>query len=240
MSLAGIEINGVGVTVKNNIIHDVVHTAIMWQGNDHLIEYNEIYNASYESNDAGAVYAGRDYTCRGTVIRYNYIHDLFGYQKKGCAGLYFDDGLCSAEVYGNTFANIVGMAIQLGGGRDFNIHHNTFFNCAAAMTFDARYFTWANNVKNLRHLNEVPYRSEIWKKRYPELYSILDGDPRNPTGNRFDHNTIIGGGGVYTSALEGFADFLAHEGNRHEKSDLMGIVAVLPDVVPKAIDFSKD
>lgn len=240
MSLAGIEINGVGVTVRNNVVHDVVHTAIMWQGNDHLIECNEIYNASYESNDAGAVYAGRDYTCRGTVIRYNYIHDLSGYQNLGCAGLYFDDGLSSAEVYGNTFANIVGMAIQLGGGRDFYIHHNNFFNCGAAMTFDDRYFTWANNAKNLKHLNEVPYRSELWKKRYPELYTILDGDPRNPVGNRFEHNTILGGGGVYVSAREGFADFLSHKGNTHKPFELVGIRAVIPSVVPNVIDFDND
>ena len=240
MYLAGIEINGVGITVSNNLIFDVVHSAIMWQGNDHIIEYNEIYNASYESNDAGAIYAGRDYTCRGTVIRYNYIHDLFGYQNLGCAGIYFDDGLCSAELYGNTFANISKMAILVGGGRDFNIHHNNFFNCAAAMTLDDRYFTWSNNAKNLRHLEEVPYRSEIWKSRYPELYSILDGDPRLPVGNRFDYNTVIGGGGVFVSDREGFIDFLGHNGNIHKPLALVGIKANSTLETPRAVLLNEE
>ena len=240
MYLAGIEINGVGITVSNNLIHDVVHSAIMWQGNDHVIEYNEIYNASYESNDAGAIYAGRDYTCRGTHIRYNYIHDLYGYKNLGCAGVYFDDGLCSAEVYGNTFANIAKMAILVGGGRDFNIHHNSFFNCGAAMTLDDRYFSWSNNAKNLRHLEEVPYRSEIWRARYPELYTILDGDPKLPTGNRFDYNTVIGGSGVIVSEREGFDEFLSHRANQYKPFSLIGIKNDLITEVTKVIALNED
>ena len=245
MCLAGIEINGVGVTVAHNKIHDVVHSAIMWQGNDHVIEYNEISNACYESNDAGAVYAGRDYTCRGTIIRYNYIHDLFGYEGKGCAGLYFDDGLSSAEVYGNSFANITNMAILLGGGRDFDVHDNFFFNCGAAMTLDDRYFTWAKNSLGpdgnlMRHLREVPYRSELWKNRYPELYTILDDEPREPRNNRFNNNTIIGGGGVRISKREGFENFLKHEGNILKAAPLVGIpTKILRLEATQYIDFSK-
>ena len=239
MYLAGIEINGVGVTVSHNLIHDVVHSAIIWQGNDHVIEHNEIYNASYESNDAGAIYAGRDYTCRGTHIRYNYIHDLFGYQKRGCAGIYFDDGLCSAEVYGNTFENIAQMAILLGGGRDFNVHHNKFLNCNIAMTIDDRYFVWSNNAKNLRHLEEVPYRSEIWKTRYPELYTILDGDPRLPEGNRFDFNTVIGGSGVLVSKREGFDEYLSHTGNTYDPAPITGIKPVSSSSTTKQIPLNE-
>lgn len=239
MYMAGIEINGVGITVSNNLIHDVVHSAIIWQGNDNIIECNEIYNASYESNDAGAIYAGRDYTCRGTKIRYNYIHNLYGYKKRGCAGIYFDDGLCSAEVYGNIFSNIAQMAILLGGGRDFNIHHNTFFNCAIALTIDDRYFTWCNNKKNLRHLNEVPYRSELWKNRYPELYSILDGDPRLPLGNIFDNNIITRGEGVLVAEREGFAELLSHTANVYIPGDVVDITPILPSLTRKKIELNE-
>lgn len=239
MYMAAIEINGVGINVSHNLIHDVVHSAIIWQGNDHVIEHNEISNASYESNDAGAIYAGRDYTCRGTHIRYNYIHDLLGYQKKGCAGIYFDDGLCSAEVYGNTFSNVAQMAILLGGGRDFNIHHNTFVNCTMALTIDDRYFTWSNNVKNLRHLDEVPYRSDVWRQRYPELYTILDGDPKLPEGNRFDHNTVIGGHGVLVAEREGFDKFLSHTGNVYIPASIIGISAVNNHKLTKQIPLNE-
>ena len=239
MYMAGIEINGVGITVSHNLIHDVVHSAIIWQGNDHVIEHNEISNASYESNDAGAIYAGRDYTCRGTHIRYNSIHDLYGYKKRGCAGIYFDDGLCSAEVYGNTFTNVAQMAILIGGGRDFNVHHNTFNNCAIALTLDDRYFTWSSNAKNLRHLDEVPYRSDVWRERYPELYTILDGDPKLPEGNRFDYNTVNGGQGVMVSDREGFDAFISHTGNTHTPAPIVGLKPISSPTTKKQIPLNE-
>ena len=71
---AAIALQGVGNRAAHNLIHDAPHLAIAFGGNDHVIEYNEIYNVCAESNDAGAMYAGRDWTMRGHVIRYNYLH----------------------------------------------------------------------------------------------------------------------------------------------------------------------
>lgn len=193
--LAGIEVGGVGNQVRFNKIHDVPHFAIVFQGNNHLLEGNEICNACAETGDAGAVYAGRDYTCRGNIIRYNYIHDIIGFKGKGANGafgLYFDDGMCSAEVYGNIFANISKYAIVVGGGRDFNIHDNTFYRCKYAMEMDNRMEVWpSQNTKQLKHLYEVPYRSEVWKNAYPQLYRLLDDEPKKPKGNVFVRNTLI-------------------------------------------------
>lgn len=62
-----------------------------FNGNDHLMEYNEINDVCYESNDAGAIYAGRNWRMRGNVIRYNYLHDISGFEGKGCVGVYLDD-----------------------------------------------------------------------------------------------------------------------------------------------------
>lgn len=198
--LAGIELGGVGNRACFNKIYDVPHFAIVFQGNDHLIEGNDICNACAETGDAGAVYAGRDYTCRGNVIRYNYIHDLVGFKGKGANGafgLYFDDGMCSAEVYGNVFANISAHAILLGGGRDFDIHNNTFYRCKNAMSMDNRMEVWpSQNTKQLKHLFEVPYQSAVWSKAYPELYKLLDDEPKKPKGNIFVCNTLIATGPV--------------------------------------------
>lgn len=198
--LAGIEVGGVGNRVCFNKIHDVPHFAIVFQGNDHLMEGNEICNACAETGDAGAVYAGRDYTCRGNIIRYNNIQDIVGFKGKGANGafgLYFDDGMCSAEVYGNVFANISAYAIVLGGGRDFNIHDNTFYRCKNAMSMDNRMEVWpSGNSRQLQHLSQVPYQSEIWKNAYPELYNLLNDEPRKPKGNAFVRNTLIATGAV--------------------------------------------
>ncbi len=195
--LAGIEINGVNVVVSENRIYDVPHFAIAFHGNEHIMEKNHIRNACYESNDAGAIYAGRDYTCRGTIIRYNCIQDLMGYNGEGCLGIYFDDGMCSAEVYGNILTNMTGLAILVGGGRNFDIHDNIFYNCTRSFMIDDRLESWPfGNAGVAKHLADVPYRSEIWEKAYPYLYKILDDEPTLPKYNKFYRNTVIGGIGI--------------------------------------------
>ena len=68
----GVMISGVGNRVSHNLIHDAPHSAIVFGGNDHVIEYNEIHNVCFESHDCGAIYAGRSWTLRGHRIRYNY------------------------------------------------------------------------------------------------------------------------------------------------------------------------
>ena len=67
----GISLHGVGNRAAHNLLHHSPHTAIFFSGNDHVIELNEIHDVCNESNDAGAIYAGRDWTMRGTVIRHN-------------------------------------------------------------------------------------------------------------------------------------------------------------------------
>ena len=114
------------------------------------------------------------------------------------------------------------------------------------MTLDDRYFTWAKNSLGpdgnlMRHLHEVPYRSEIWKNKYPELYTILDDEPREPRNNRFNNNTILGGGGVRIANREGFEIFLAHKGNILKASRLVGIPEkIVRSEATEYIDFSKE
>jgi len=84
MYTPAISINGVGNRAAHNLIHDAPHMAISFGGNDHVIEFNEIHNVCLESNDAGAIYAGRDWTMRGTVIRHNYLHEITGFEGRGC------------------------------------------------------------------------------------------------------------------------------------------------------------
>ena len=217
--LAGIEINGVGCIVRENKLYDMPHFGLDFQGNDHIIEHNEIKNVCMESNDAGAIYAGRDWTCRGNIIRYNYIHELRGRDGYGCIALYFDDGMSSAEVYGNVIANVYHPAIELGGGRDFQIFGNTFVNCQYALKFDNRVMTWLKPERLMQHLGEVDYQSPVWKEAYPELSCILDNDCEKPLGNRFCDNTIIGGEGLLVTSEE-VLSMLEMHGNTHIKHEM--------------------
>ena len=64
-----IQMDGVGQRASHNLIHDHPHAAILFNGNDHLIEFNDIHHIALESGDVGAIYTGRDYTYRGNRIR---------------------------------------------------------------------------------------------------------------------------------------------------------------------------
>ena len=132
-----ISIEGVGNRASHNLIHDAPHMALYFGGNDHVIEYNEIHHVCEESNDAGAIYSGRDWTMRGTVIRYNYLHHICGFEGRGCVGVYLDDMFCGTLIYGNVFFDVTRAAF-IGGGRDCSIENNIFVDCNPAIHIDAR------------------------------------------------------------------------------------------------------
>lgn len=204
MYQSAISIGGVGNRASNNCLHDAPHIAIMFGGNDHIMEYNEIYNVCYESNDAGAIYSGRDWTMRGTVIRYNYLHHINGFEGKGCVGVYLDDMYCGTLIYGNLFYKVT-MAAFIGGGRDCTIENNIFIDCVPSIHIDARAMGWASDhveTTMTDRLNDMPYKNELWSKRYPELVGILEDEPAAPKGNLVTRNISVGGrwDGIYDEA----------------------------------------
>jgi hypothetical protein len=71
----GVSLNGVGNTVKNCEIYDSPHTAIFFAGNYNLIEKNKIHNVCTQTDDAGAIYCGRDWALRGNTIKHNFIYN---------------------------------------------------------------------------------------------------------------------------------------------------------------------
>ncbi len=195
MYTPAIALNGVGNRAAHNLIHTAPHMAVMFGGNDHIIEFNEIHNVCLESNDAGAIYAGRDWTMRGTVIRHNYLHEITGFENRGCVGVYLDDMFCGTEIYGNVFYRVTRAAF-IGGGRDCLVENNIFVDCKPALHIDARAMTWAGyhvGTTMTERLKAMPYTSELWRKRYPELLNILEDEPASPKGNIVRRNICSGG-----------------------------------------------
>jgi hypothetical protein len=182
--MPGVMIGGVGQRVTHNLIDNAPHMAIGFSGNDHRIEFNEIHSVCYESNDAGAMYAGRDWTMRGTIIRHNYLHHISGFEGRGCVGVYLDDQFSGTCVYGNLFYKVTRSAM-IGGGRDCCIENNVFVDCAPAMHVDARGLGWAaDERKTLQDsLDALPYKQPPWSTRYPLLVDILQDEPMAPKGN---------------------------------------------------------
>lgn len=197
---AAINMNGVGITASKNIIHDAPHTGILFGGNDHIIEDNEIFDICKETNDVGAIYSGRDWTYRGNIIRKNYIHDLNNNSLgDSVVGIYLDDCFSSAHVYKNKIENVP-LAILAGGGRDNIIEKNLIKNCTKSINFDDRGLSGSNYDTLKSRLNVVPYNSEAWTNKYPEIKSLDTTDPRIPYGNSIIDNEIKKSGEVNIKA----------------------------------------
>jgi hypothetical protein len=200
MYSAGVSLNGVGNRATHNLIDNAPHQAVAFGGNNHRIEFNEIHSVCHESNDAGAIYAGRDWTMRGTVIRHNYLHDITGFQGLGCVGVYLDDMFCGTEISGNLFVRVTRAAF-IGGGRDCTIANNVFVDCQPALHIDARAMGWAKYhadewVKEGHEkgtLSGTRYRESPYRERYPKLLPILDEEPWAPRGNVVSRNLCLGG-----------------------------------------------
>jgi hypothetical protein len=204
----GIEARGVGITIDHNLIHHVPHNAILYHGNEILIEYNEIHHATLETGDAGATYAGRDFTCRGVTIRYNHIHDLGGYGV-GTMGIYLDDCVGGHVIYGNLLVRMQ-RAVFLGGGRDISVENNIFVECWPAFELDARGLDrspqWHDMVYGTMKplLETVDYHSPPWCDRYPEMLALDtylardDGVP--PENNLVARNICASGRWLYSGA----------------------------------------
>ena len=198
---AGIHVQGVGNRVANNYIHDAPHMAIGFGGNDHIIELNEIHDVCLESNDAGALYTGRNWTMRGHVIRYNHLYDVTGYLGKGSVGVYLDDMFSSAEIYGNLFRNVTHAAF-IGGGRDCTVENNIFIDCKMGLHIDSRALGWAHQHADdwITEANEkgtilgIAWNKPPYSERYPKLVNILENNPKAPVGNVVARNIFVGEG----------------------------------------------
>jgi hypothetical protein len=190
----GILLGGVGNRASHNLIHDAPHMAIGFSGNDHVIDFNEIHDVCFESNDAGAIYAGRNWTMRGTRISHNYFHHIQGFENRGCVGVYLDDQFSGTEISGNVFFKVT-RAAMIGGGRDCTIANNLFVDCVPAVHVDERGLGWAaGGGKGLRDsLAALPYSEPPWSTRYPKLVTILADNPMAPEGNTIARNICVGG-----------------------------------------------
>jgi len=194
MYKSAVATHGVGNRIAHNLIHDAPHMAISFGGNDHVIELNEIHHVCYESNDAGAMYAGRDWTMRGTVIRHNFLHHVSGFKDRGCVGVYLDDMFSGTRICGNVFYKATRAAF-IGGGRDNVVEKNIFVDCPRAMHMDARALGWAAPCAETTmrtRLTAMPYKVPPWSRRYPRLVNILNDEPAAPKGNLIARNVFQG------------------------------------------------
>lgn len=185
-----VRVDGVGIRVSHNEIAYSLHFAIHYYGNDNIIEYNDIHHVTTDSGDAGAIYAGRQWTYYGNVLRYNYIHEIGSHEVSNVKGIYFDDCLSGQIMYGNIIQNVYGSgswALSNGGGRDNTIFNNIFIDIydgdslvSKALQIDSRGRTGAENPEfwfgdtwqYAGQFEEVPYNTGVWAEKYPALAKL--------------------------------------------------------------------
>lgn len=183
----------VGNVAQNNEIHDSSGNAIIFNGNDHTIKYNEIYEVVKEVDDAAAIYAFIEKIRRGTVISHNYIHDLYSAETSivGASAVYTDGRRDGTTVVSNLFENIQGTAYLLNCGRDNTFTDNICINVGKVLHYPrtcdtkeladlAQYGLYENGLHTT-----PPYA------KYPHLANILNDDPAWSKYNVVKDNVVI-------------------------------------------------
>ena len=211
-----VTLNGVGNVCAHNEMYNSPHEAVTYSGNDHLIEYNRIHHVNLKTDDGGAIYSGRRWDWYGTVIRYNLIYDL-GADGHEPVGIYMDDAIAGQTIYGNLIVNAPRFGLQLGGGQDLDVHDNVVVNSKTPISYDDRalcglpghedsnfYPHYKENGDCWRLLYESPWRSEAWRKAYPQYERYVDDFSRtddkdfvlNPGNSTVTRNVLVSPGGT--------------------------------------------
>ncbi|MBN1346313.1 MAG: right-handed parallel beta-helix repeat-containing protein [Phycisphaerae bacterium] len=188
--MPAVRLYGCGHRIAHNLIHDAPHQAIAYDGNEHLIELNEIHHVVLESADAGVLYSGCNWTFRGNVVRHNFIHHIPHGPGLGTVGVYLDDCHCATAMIGNVFYDVLKPTF-IGGGRDNKIENNVFIECDTPVHLDNRGLRWDHfrpGGPMYEHLKQMRVDQPPWCDRYPELARILDECPQAPLGNTLLRN----------------------------------------------------
>ncbi len=204
----GVSMGGVGNRASHNLIHDGPRMGIMFHGNNLVLEYNEIRHMNLETEDTGAVYTGgRDWLgSRGTVIRYNYFHDMFGFghDEKGvwqsprfAWGVYLDDNTGGVDVIGNIVARCPRASIHLHNGRDNLIVNNIFVDAGQQQMecsgWTDKHRMWKDHLPTMIKGYESVAGQPAWQKMrnmnlHPTNAVLPDG--KIMSGNQFSQNII--------------------------------------------------
>lgn len=233
----------VGIQVRNNKIHDMPHAALIIYGPEHVIEYNEIYDAVKEFHDMDAIYLNvYQYPWeRGVTIKNNYIHDLgkqtFTERQMNVAGIRTDNQGNGLNVIGNVFYNIgYDNANQIRSvcaeGIDNVVKNNIFIDTSE--TYDGPDTYKSDAVWDLTK-DSVAAICEQWKifspkysEKYPEVAAFFEHHPAAYAGgNSFLNNLIVNiaiplsmlNGGPNSQGFRGSLELVHAEENYITKTD---------------------
>jgi hypothetical protein len=200
-----INMDGVGNRISHCEIFNAPSMAILFHGNDHLIEYCDIHDVCNEVDDQGAIYYGRDVSERGNQIRYCYFHDFDS--KHRVTATYHDDGACDSRVEGCIYYKAGTIPALIGGGHDHQYINNIFMNSPIAIHIDNRMQGWGvgmvakDGILNQR-LKTVRYTEPPYSTRYPAIVNYWNENPAMPKRNTITRNLFYKVGTVLSGRTE--------------------------------------
>ncbi len=173
-------LDGCGIRLTNNLFRNSSSSAMRIEGNDCLIEYNQISKVVNESDDQGGIDMWYNPSYQGNIIRYNHWSDISGGTRHGAAGVRLDDMISGVTIYGNLFERCGVLdfgAVQIHGGKDNLIENNLFYKCFAAVSCSSwteeRWLKALDSpVIRAKLYEEVDINSTIYLRKYPQLKDI--------------------------------------------------------------------
>ncbi len=191
--------DGCGLVVTNNHFSDAPSSALRVDGNNIIIQFNEVDHVVYESDDQGGIDTFFDLAMRDLIIRYNYWHDITGGTLCGAAGVRLDDLISGVQIYGNVFFKCGSHefgGVQMNGGKDNVVEDNLFIDCPYAITHNVwAQDNWNNNFKSdlqQKRIHEVTdMYSPLYLNRWPEIKHISENTNLNTVRNNLLINTPV-------------------------------------------------
>ena len=202
----GVTLSGVGQRVSHCLIHDTPRFAIWFSGNNHVLEYNHLRHLALETEDVGATYCGgRDWISpRGSVIRYNFIHDVMGFGWNGkwtspyfAWGVYLDDNSGGVDVIGNIVARCGRSCMHGHSARDCNVQNNILIEGGLRQWefngWTTKSHFWETTLPQMQKGYDSVANLPAWKNvRGMEVppEKIPDSEGRVMSGDVFERNII--------------------------------------------------
>jgi len=194
----------IGVDVRNNVIHGAPHSGILFGGVDVTFAYNELFNLVTESDDAGAIYGGRNWADRAITFHNNLLHEMQPMPgKRDSFGIYLDDNMGGIDITSNIFVN-VHTPFFGHGAWETHLRGNVFSNAEVPVNFN-------NLVVNNRVAMYNRYWDETrpdrlpnpaWDARFPGWEAgPTTADRRNPSWNNWElyFSDPVAGAGYWPS-----------------------------------------
>lgn len=195
----GIQIGGVGLRVSHNLMHDITRSSLFGGGNDCVVEYNHIRHDNLMTEDTAGYYNGGNWHNRGQIVRYNYVHDVLGYGRRGgrwvsplfAWGIYLDDDESGTLVYGNIVARTTLGGVHVHAGRDNVVENNVIVDCVTAQFMmsghDPKHHDWLIQRKKAEF---AKYQRNPAYAKYPEVPALDLETAWRMVGNKFLHNIL--------------------------------------------------